>query len=424
MMPSTLKSPAALKMPSTLKLMAQRRELLVHDSLAFLALTLICLVLYGVTWTLFRSFEAHRADLAARWAERGRTSLAQGKPADAIYALRTALSYAPDDRGDQLLLAQALANAGHTDEATNYFLNLWEQTPGDGFINLELARIARGRNENLQATNYYRAAIFGNWGEVGPARRREVRLELADFLVQQHDLTAAHAELFIAAANFPLDAKLQLQVARRLVATGDFNDALLYDQKAVALTPDDRTALAAAAEDAYALGSFPMARRLFERAAAATDASGQTVETAELTRKAQQSERAIELSLSRDLPQPERVAHLLIASNVAQARLNACIAQTQKPLVASGMPPAGAAQTASQTANAALPLLLTSLKARWAATTTVASRRLITQNADAQDARAQLINETEQDTARLCGAPTGDDAILLMLAGFAHPAPR
>ncbi len=436
--PAPSATPLHPGLSASLRLSASQRELLVHDGLSFLVLTLVCIALTVITSFLFQSFQDHRAELAVRWAERGRTALASHKPEEAIDAFRTALSYAPDDRADQLLLAQSLAaSPNHIDEASNYFLNLWDQTPGDGFINLQLARLARRKGDDQTAINYYRASIFGNWNADGPARRREVRVELADFLELQHDLTASRAELFIAAANTPQDPRFAMLVADRLARTGDLTDALNYQEKAVALAPHDRDILASAAQTAYKLGQFPLARRLFEHAAEAPAPAGQTLEEMKLNQlhlevEAQHAQRAIELSLARDLPQPERVAHLLQASEIAQGRLNACVAQIvhqQKPGApnppgtanppSTANPPGTALATA---AAAALPLDLVSLKARWPVSPVAAQRTLLNQNVDAQDLRADLIFATEQQTAKSCGAPSGDDAILLLLANLYRPA--
>jgi hypothetical protein len=66
----------------------------------------------------------------------------------------------------ELLLAQALGDAGHTEESYNYFLGLWETQPGSGFINLRLARLAAKKNDMQAAINYYRAAIYGIFEEL------------------------------------------------------------------------------------------------------------------------------------------------------------------------------------------------------------------------------------------------------------------
>ena len=76
---------------------------------------------------------------------------------------------------NQLALAQALAASGHVNEAENYFLNLWQSRPGDGLINLQLARLERSRGREQQATEYYRAAVFGTWDGDALTRRRDTR---------------------------------------------------------------------------------------------------------------------------------------------------------------------------------------------------------------------------------------------------------
>ena len=103
-----------------------KRRLILRDALTFLSLALITAVLFAVTLFLFRTFAAHRHELAQRWAARGQAALVSGHPDQAMVALRAALSHAPGERSYELLLAQALADAGHTEEAYNYFLGLWE----------------------------------------------------------------------------------------------------------------------------------------------------------------------------------------------------------------------------------------------------------------------------------------------------------
>lgn len=207
----------------------QIRSLLIHDALAFLSLLAVSIILFAVTFFLFRSFQAQRAQLATSLAEQGRAALAAGHADEAARDLRTALSYRQDGLGaqaDQEFLAEALAQSGHTDEATDYFLNLWETRPGDGFLNLQLARLARKKRESGEATNYYRAAIFGSWEGDGIARRREVRFELADFLLQQHSNAEARNELETIARNAGEDAGVLKKVARMLTAAGYPEDAL------------------------------------------------------------------------------------------------------------------------------------------------------------------------------------------------------
>ena len=152
-----------------------RRELLLHDALAFLVLTLVTVALFVMTLLLFRSFTNHRSEQARSWTAKGQMALNAGDAEDAVKDFRTALTFAPGASANELLLAQSLAAAGpkHTDEAYNAFLELWDVQPGDGLINLQLARLAAQREDPTAAVRYYRAAIDGRWDENGAVHRRE-----------------------------------------------------------------------------------------------------------------------------------------------------------------------------------------------------------------------------------------------------------
>lgn len=394
-MQSTISNPAT-----------SRRGLLLHDALAFLALFGTSIALFGVTLFLFKSFQAHRADLARRWSQRGRVELVQHQPEQAVSALRTALSYDSEgtsEREDQLLLAQALDAAGHTEEASNYFLNLHDATPGDGSINLQLARLARRKGEDDDAADYYRAAIYGSWEGDAVIRRRQTRLELADFLIQQHQFAEARNELFTIAGNAPADVQLNLEVAGKLASAGFLQDALTFYQKAATAAPRARQPLQLAGTAAFNLGDYAEAERLLNHALVERPAPGHTAEQQQqLETLAEQARRIQQLDLKRDQSAAERADHILTASKIVQARLRTCMQNEQSPT-------------------------LTSLDARWTAATAgaLANRRTLLQNAAAQDTWTNLVYLTEQNTApplnSSCGQPSGDDALLLRLANAAQP---
>ena len=219
-----------------------KRRLILRDSLSILSLLLGTAMLFAVTLFLFRSFTAHRAVLGQRWSDRGRAALQAGRPEEAIADLRTALSYAPGTRAYELLLAEALGEAGHSDEGFNYFLGLWDTEPGNGFVNLELARLAAKRNDRRAAVNYYRAAIYGTWEGDGVERRAGVRLELARYLIATGDLPAARMELLIAGGNAPDDYDRDIALAGLLQQAQDPGDARTFYQKAIAIGQGDPTA--------------------------------------------------------------------------------------------------------------------------------------------------------------------------------------
>ncbi len=375
-----------------------KRGLILHDVLSFLALLAVSVALFGVTLFLFRSFQGHRADLARVWSARGRAALARHEPDQAVSALRNALSYAPDDRPDQLLLAQSLADANHTEEATNYFLTLWDARPGDGFINLELARLARQKGDAAEANDYYRASVYGSWEGDGTVRRRQTRFELAEYLIEQHQNAEARNVLYTLAGNFPSDAGLNMEVASLMGRAGYLPDALTFYEKAGAADLHARDPLTMAGKTAYELGDYARAERLLSRALEEKpDKNASAAQELELTTLAEHARRIQELTLTRDQPARERADHILMASGIAQNRLKTCITH------------AGS--------SAGDATMLASLNEAWiAAGNGQGGRRALLQNADAQDTWSQLIYQTEADTAQICGAPTGDDALLLQLS--------
>jgi Tfp pilus assembly protein PilF len=383
-----------------------KRRLFLHDLLTFLVLTLLTVVLFLVTLFLFRSFTSHRADLAVRWSGRGKAALEAGKPQQAMVALRTALSYAPGTRSYELLLAQALADAGHTDEASNYFMNLWVTQPGDGFINLELARLTAKKKDSRDAIKYYRASVYGTWEGDGVVRRREVRLELARYLIAQHDLNAARIELLIAAGNSPSDPGLNATLADLLVQTGDLTDGFNYYQKALQGDPKNQAALEGAGRAAYNLGNFAIAHSLLERGleAKASPSTSQGNLPGDLSTMLDNSRRILELRPSPKLRPAERVSRILADSVIAKKRFDACTDQLS--------------------AANNLPALMQQLKLRWASSEAAMNRKTLLQSLAQQDAAVQLIYDTELQTVQFCGVPTGDDALLLLLAKSPEVAER
>jgi tetratricopeptide (TPR) repeat protein len=383
-----------------------KRSLMLRDSVVFLTLLLITAALYVVTLFLFRSFESHRQDLARDWAARGTAALQQNQPAAALSALRAALSYSPDNRDYQLLLAQALAESGRTEEATNYFLGLWSARPGDGFVNLQLARLARKRKQFQQADNYYRAAIYGDWQGDGALRRRETRIELADYLAQQGNRASARNLLLVAAGNAPDTEPINLLIADKLISINAPDDALTYYQRAVTDQPNDYAPAAKAGITAYRLGDYETAHTLLTRAEQLAADSKSTPPdpqlVSEATRLNHDAARMLELSLSRELPAVERARHIRLAASVVQERLKSCTARATLP---------GA------------PLAFPVLNARWNSAESLLDDNLAN-NAAAQDSLTQLIYDTELQTASVCGPPaSGDDALLLLLAHKAQATP-
>jgi Tfp pilus assembly protein PilF len=374
-----------------------KRRLILRDGLTFLSLALITAVLFAVTSFLFHSFATHRAELAERWAARGRAAIASGHPDQAIVALRAALSHAPGERSYELLLAQALADAGHTEEAYNYFLGLWETQPGNGFINLRLARLAAKKNDMQAVINYYRGAINGTWEGDGIVRRRDLRLELARYLIAHHDLSSARTELLVAGSNAPDDLGLALTLAPLLEQAGASHDALNDYHKVLAREPNNQQALEAAGRLEYASGHFEEAYRLLERARQEHDASAPNQPwPPDLQAMLDTSRQILSVEPSKKLPATERVSRILRARDLAKKRFGSCNAQVS--------------------AESGLPSSLQNLAAQWMSEEATINRGALLNDTTEQDAVMKLVYDTETQTSQICGAPTGDDALLLMLA--------
>jgi Flp pilus assembly protein TadD len=369
-----------------------RRRLIVHDSLAFLSLIAITLVLFAMTLLLFHSFMAHRVDLAGRWADRGRAALAAGQPEQAVAAYRAALSYASGERSYELMLAQSLADAGRTEEAYNYYMELWELHPGDGFLNLQLARLAAKlgarKGETQDAINFYRASLYGTWEGDGVERRRAVRLELARYLIAQRQPGPARVELLVAGGNAPDTPEIDLTLAQLLEQAGAPADALTFYQKTLAEDPENLAALGSAGRIAYAEADYRTAWRLLERAVrkGSKEANDATLLA--------NSTRILELQPADTLPDAERVARILTLRGSAKKRLAGCVA---------GLP--------------AVPERLQTLEARWSSPDGTIGRGALLRDSDKQAAAVQLAYDTEIAASQPpCPAATGDDALLLRLA--------
>lgn len=375
-----------------------KRRLILRDSATFLSLTLITAVLFAITLFLFRSFASHREEAAQSWADRGREALSSGHPDQAIVALRSALSYAPGERSYELLLAQALGDAGHLDESYNYFLGLWDTQPGDGFINLRLARLAATKKDMPSAVNYYRGAIYGTWEGDGAVRRQEVRLELSRYLIVHHDLSSARTELLVAGGNAPDDVGLALTIAPILEQAGAPTDALNYYRKVLAREPENRAALEGAGRLEYGLANFEEAYRLLERAERehVAEGSGSSDLSPELTTMMESSAQILALAPRKDLSDRERVERVLNARDIAQKRFEACKAQFA---TASGI---------------SSPLQI--LVARWASKEAMVNRTALLGDPALQETVMRLVFDTEMQTRQICGAPAGNDAMLLLLA--------
>jgi len=430
----------ALKSPLSTTDRLERRRLIFADTLSLVTLFAITALLAVLTNYLYQSYASHQVSLAARWLQRGDQALRDNKPQAAIDALSSALAYAPNDRSTAIKLAEALASAGRIQEATVYFNALLESQQGSGVINLQLARLAARQGNESQAIDDFQKAIYGNWEGDGYVRRREVRFELINYLIAHHRLDQARSELLVASGNAPADdISVQLEIARTMEQAQDPSDAFHVYRTILHLHPSLREALDGAGRTAFQLGRYLEAKHYLARAVElpATEADSDEGAVAALQQSRDQlgeASRILALYPSSRLKPAERDARILSARKLAMARLAACVnAKAAAPATPSAAPAPKVSSNPLQSLasrftrqpskpagnQAAAPPAVDPLQAlveRWQKLPARVSAAELAKDPELAETQIQLIYDTELVTQQVCGAPTGDDALLLKIA--------
>jgi tetratricopeptide (TPR) repeat protein len=323
---------------------------MLSDTVSLVSLFAITAALALATNAFHRSYATHQAVLARRWEDRGKQDLAKGDPVAAINALRSALIYAPGQRDIEIQLAGALASAGRFQEATSYFNTLAEAEPGSGIINLQLARLAARQASTSQAIDYYHRAIYGNWEGDGYIRRRDVRIELINYLISRQLYTDARSELLVAAGNSPnTDIPFLLEIGDAMERAFDPGDALHVYRTILQHEPASFTALQGAGRTAFDLGHFVEAKQYLEKALispaakAAPPAALQPIQD-----QLRDTTRLLMLYPSPQLGLGAQTQRILTDREIAHARLQSCLSSA-----AAGQSSATPGSTIEQTPNKA-----------------------------------------------------------------------
>jgi Flp pilus assembly protein TadD len=430
----------ALKTPLSAADRIGRRRLIFADTLSLVTLFAITALLAVLTNYLYQSYASHQMALAARWLQRGEQALRDNKPQAAVDALSSALAYAPGDRDTAIKLAEALASAGRIQEATVYFNALLESQQGSGVINLQLARLAARQGNESQAIEDFQRAIYGNWEGDGYVRRREVRFELINYLIANHRLDQARSELLVASGNAPTDdITVQLEIARNMEHAQDPSDAFHVYRTILHHHPSLREALDGAGRTAFQLGRYLEAKRYLSRALElpATEADADESAVAALRESRDQLNEAsqiLALYPSSRLKPSEQDARILSARTLAMARLATCVnAKAAAPATPSAAPAPKASSNPLQSLasrfsrqpskplenQAAAPPAVDPLQGlveRWKQLPPKVSSAELAKDPELAETQIQLIYDTELITQQVCGAPTGDDALLLKIA--------
>jgi Flp pilus assembly protein TadD len=362
---------------------------------ALLLLSFLVLIFFFVlTSFAVKAYRAKEREVAQAWYVSGERALTAGRPEAALEDFRSALVYSQNDSHIELRLAHTLAAAGHFPEARAYLLNLWEREPGNGTVNLELARLAAHSGSEPQAVQYYHDAIYGQWDDNPAEHRRQARLELAEFLLSVGQRAQAQAELIALTAELPRDPALETQVGALLMKAGEYEHAESLFRQALRLRPNYTQALEAAGEASFETGHYSDARRYLARASregALSTQSQSRLETATLVGESD--------PLAPRLSGQERMRRTLRAFTQSMERLSGCAA-------ARGVSLENNQQQSDLQKMHALALALRP-KLR---------ERNLARDPDVLMEVTDLVFEIEKATERECGEPQGLDLALLLLS--------
>jgi len=223
--------------------------------------------------------------LAVDWFLTGESSLRGGDASRAVRDFRNALFYSRDNQLYRLRLAEALMASGRPDEARSHLLNLWERQPGDGTVNLELARLEAARGNAEDASRYYQGAIYGVWPQDPEKRRLDTRFELCEFLLAHGLKTEAQARLIELSAQLPRDPELRARVGGMLARAGDDARALQEFRQALRLNTGLVEALRGAGHAAFRMAHYRDAQLYLSKAAGQDPNDSETASLLETTRQ-------------------------------------------------------------------------------------------------------------------------------------------
>ncbi len=354
----------------------------------FFILILLLVISVGVTGVIARGYERRQTQLALRWFDRGNNDLLNGNPAKAVDEFQTALAFNRNNDAYRLKLALALMQSGREEEARVHLVNLWEAQPGDSNVNLLLARVMARLGHSQDAIRYYHGAIYGVWDSDPLEKRQAARFELANYLLNTRQYTAAESELIALMSEAPANSQSQIKLGDMFMDAGDPGRALSAYQHARGGDRNDANANLGAARAAFALHRFRDARTY------ARDALRNNPKSEDATAIADQAEALLKADpFAPGIGAKQRAQRAYDGFSSANERLKLC---------------------AGESDDATLQQLGTDRDTQLKRVTV----RGLLQDPDYLQQTVQWVYDVESATESTCGAPTGLDATLLMLARF------
>src|ERR1051326_2231449 len=105
---------------------------------------------FALTWAIDSVYQRQRSALGRQWLQTGDADFGAGKAENAIEAYRAALQFDPNNPDITLKLAESLARAGQERQAQSYLLALLQEQPGNGPVNLALARVSARQQDRSE----------------------------------------------------------------------------------------------------------------------------------------------------------------------------------------------------------------------------------------------------------------------------------
>jgi tetratricopeptide (TPR) repeat protein len=238
-----------------------------RDLLLLSTLCIIAIVAFIFTRYVAAADKQVEDRIGKIWFQEGEQRLTARQYDSAIESFRKARARDRDKREYVLALATALQSANHNDEARQALLHIREIAPENAEINLSLARLDAKREDITEALRYYHNALYGLWtGSQVDEQRREVRIELVDFLLAHHQPSMALSELLVLDTELPDAVQAYDMVGKLFLRAGDPAHALKDFNRALRLDRHDATALAGAGQAAFDTQDYTLARKDLEAA--------------------------------------------------------------------------------------------------------------------------------------------------------------
>jgi tetratricopeptide (TPR) repeat protein len=307
---------------------AARTPGMYHRERVLIACVVLLVALFAFTAFIARQYHRTVHRLGDDWYAKGEAAMKTGQTAVAVSDYRNALVYKPDDDGFQFHLALALAGAGREDEARSYLLTLLTESPGSGPINLALARVAVNLKNHSDAISYYHDAIYGVWATDPLRQRWDVRRELCEYLLNQHDMQDAEPDLIALAQETPPTDSGRENISGDLLSrAGMWSRALVAYRAALLVHRHDTHALVGAGRAAFQLAMFSDAAGYLQRL---PEPNRSTPDVADILSSSQEA--ATMNALRPGLRASEAAKRAAKALSVGEVRISSCARIKAEPL--------------------------------------------------------------------------------------------